>query len=70
MQEIIVYLIIGVAFAIAGYKIFMTLTSRKSGCSGCASDCSGCSVMELKKNIDEAKKHNTKPMIGKTRTSQ
>lgn len=69
MEEIIVYLIIGVAFAIAAYKIFMTLTSRKSGCDGCASDCSGCSVMELKKNIEEAKKNNKKPLIEKSRTS-
>jgi hypothetical protein len=55
IQEIIVFIIVGAAIILAGYRIFRSVTGKKSGCEGCASDCSGCSVMELKKKIDEAK---------------
>lgn len=55
IQEIIVFIIVGAAIIIAGYRILRSVTGKKSGCEGCASDCSGCSVMDLKKKIDEAK---------------
>lgn len=54
-QNILVYLIIGIAFFAAGYSLIKTLTGKKSGCDGCSSDCSGCSVIEMKKNIEKAK---------------
>ena len=56
IQEIIVFIIVGAAIILAGYRIFRSVTGKKSGCEGCVSDCSGCSVMELKKKIDEAKR--------------
>lgn len=55
IQDILVYLIIGIAVLVAGYSLVRTLTGKKSGCDGCVSDCSGCSVIELKKKMDEAK---------------
>lgn len=55
IQEIIVFIIVSAAIIIAGYRILRSVTGKKSGCEGCASDCSGCSVMDLKKKIDEAK---------------
>lgn len=54
-QDILVYIIIGIAVLVAGYSLVKTLTGKKSGCDGCVSDCSGCSAIELKKKIDEAK---------------
>jgi hypothetical protein len=56
IQEIIVFAIIGIAVVIAGYRIIQSLTGKKSGCEGCASDCSGCSLMELKKNVESAQR--------------
>lgn len=56
MQDIIVYIIIGIALIIAGYHLVKRLTGKKSACSDCSSDCSGCAVQELKKNIEEAQK--------------
>lgn len=56
IQEIIVFVIIGIAVIIAGYKIIQSLAGKKSGCEGCASDCSGCSLTELKKNIESAQR--------------
>ncbi len=54
-QNIVVYLIVGIAFLVAGYSLIKTLSGKKSGCDGCVSDCTGCSVLELKKNIEKAK---------------
>lgn len=55
IEEILVFSIVALAFLIAGRKLYMTLKGKKSGCEGCASDCSGCSLVDLKKNIEEAK---------------
>lgn len=55
IQNIIVYLVIAVAVIIAGYRIFMSVSGKKSGCEGCESDCSGCSLTDLKRDIEEAK---------------
>lgn len=55
-QEIIVLIIIGIAFAVAGYRIYRKFTAPLSGCEGCASDCSGCQLQDLKKEIEENKK--------------
>ncbi|NTW25624.1 MAG: FeoB-associated Cys-rich membrane protein [Lentimicrobium sp.] len=55
-QEILVFVIVGVAVAIATYKLYKQFTNPLKGCSGCASDCSGCQLEELKKEIDRNKK--------------
>jgi len=55
-QELIVLLITGIAFAVAGFKIYRKYTDPLKGCSGCASDCSGCQLQDLKKEIEEKKK--------------
>lgn len=52
-QEIIVLLITGAAFALAGYKLYRKFTDPLKGCNGCASDCSGCQLQDLKKEIEE-----------------
>ncbi len=56
-QEIIVLVIIVLAFAFAGFKIYRSLTNPLKGCSGCESDCSGCQLQDLKKQIEENKKN-------------
>lgn len=58
IQNLLVYIIIGIAFFVAGYSLVKTLIGKKSGCDGCVSDCSGCSVIELKKNMEKAKSKN------------
>lgn len=55
-QELIVLLITGIAFAVAGFKIYRKFTDPLKGCSGCASDCSGCQLQDLKKEIEEKRK--------------
>ncbi|MBW6492211.1 MAG: hypothetical protein K0B15_13570 [Lentimicrobium sp.] len=55
-QEIIVLIITGIAFTIAGVKIYQKFTRPLDGCSGCASDCSGCELKDLKNEILENKK--------------
>ena len=55
-QEIIVIVIIAVAFIYAGIKIYRTFTNPLQGCSGCESDCSGCQLLDLKKEIEENKR--------------
>jgi hypothetical protein len=55
-QEIIVLVIIVLAFAYAGFKIYRSFTNPLKGCSGCESDCSGCQLQDLKKQIEENKK--------------
>lgn len=57
-QEIIVLIIVGVAFSIAGYKIYSHLANPLKGCDNCSSDCSGCQLQDLKKEIEENKKKN------------
>ncbi|MDY0103971.1 MAG: FeoB-associated Cys-rich membrane protein [Lentimicrobium sp.] len=55
-QEIIVIVIIALAIAFAGFKIYRSLTDPLKGCTGCESDCSGCQLQDLKKQIEENKK--------------
>ncbi|PKP45844.1 MAG: hypothetical protein CVT94_16640 [Bacteroidetes bacterium HGW-Bacteroidetes-11] len=55
-QELVVLVITGIAFAVAGVKIYRKFTDPLKGCSGCASDCSGCQLQDLKKEIEENKK--------------
>lgn len=58
-QEILVLIIVGVAFSIAGVKIYRHLTNPLKGCDGCDSDCSGCRLQDLKKEIEANKKKKT-----------
>jgi hypothetical protein len=58
IQEIIVFTIIVIAVLIAGFRVYRSITGKKSGCDGCSSDCSGCSLSDLKDNIEVAKKNN------------
>jgi len=55
-QEIVVLVIVGVAVAIAAYKLYKQFTNPLKGCSGCDSDCSGCQLQDLKKEIELNKK--------------
>ena len=55
-QEIFVLIIIGIAAAIAVYKVIKHLTAPLQGCNSCASDCSGCQIQDLKKEMEENKK--------------
>jgi hypothetical protein len=55
-QELVVLAITGIAFAVAGVKIYRKFTDPLKGCSGCASDCSGCQLQDLKKEIEDNKK--------------
>lgn len=55
-QEIIVLVIVGVAVAIASFKLYKQFANPLKGCSGCASDCSGCQLHDLKKEIEMNKK--------------
>ncbi|PKP00630.1 MAG: FeoB-associated Cys-rich membrane protein [Bacteroidetes bacterium HGW-Bacteroidetes-9] len=55
-QEIIVLIIVAVAFSVAGYKLYKHFTNPLGGCSGCESDCSGCELQDLKKEIEENKR--------------
>lgn len=63
-QELIVLLITGSAFALAGYKLYRKFTNPFKGCDSCASDCSGCQLQELKKEIEEnrRKKETRQPI--------
>lgn len=60
IQQVIVFIIIGIAVCIAGYKVYKTFFLKKSGCDGCASDCSGCAVMDLKKENSKLKGESAK----------
>lgn len=62
-QELIVLLITGIAFAVAGIKIYRKFTDPLKGCSGCASDCAGCQLQDLKKEIEENKKKKESPEV-------
>jgi len=56
MQNLLTYLIVAIAVAIALYKMGSGLKSSNQGCNGCASDCGGCDLVDLKKQIEENKK--------------
>lgn len=61
IQEIITYLILGLAVILSIRWIWKSIFPTKKGCSGCASaqDCGGCPLDDLKREIEEVKKRQT-----------
>lgn len=62
MQELITYIIIGIATIYAIYLFTKRIRKKvkkadAASCDGCATtDCGGCELLELKKEIEAAKK--------------
>ncbi|MCF8298178.1 MAG: hypothetical protein K9J13_11580 [Saprospiraceae bacterium] len=56
IQKIIVAIIVGFAIIIAVKRIYDSVFKKKENCGGCSSgECSGCPLVDLKKDIENAK---------------